>query len=123
MAVRPPELRHTYYCGPCYDEKVAAYQADYDVTLGKAREINVFFKGSKSSVRVLRKAKELVRVTDAPDRDGAILTLAFQAAHEGYNAITEVEVVSRKLRTNHRQTSLWSAEGIPSEIFSRELDR
>src|SRR3954463_15870275 len=50
------DLKHAYYCGACYDEKVAPVKSEYEETLERARQVNVFFRHSKSTIRQLRKA-------------------------------------------------------------------
>lgn len=118
---RPAELRHTYYCGSCYDRIVEPFRAEYEASLERAKEVNVLYKESKSTVRVSSKAKEPVRVTGARDRDDAIMRLAFQAARAGYDTLIEVEVSSQKIRNAGWQTSSWSGQGIPAEIRSASV--
>ncbi|MDR3608813.1 MAG: hypothetical protein P4M08_15720 [Oligoflexia bacterium] len=120
---RPPELRHSYYCGACYSDKVEPFKDSYEATIEQAKGINVLFKNSKSSVRVLRKASAPVRVENGADRDDVILKLAFQAASGGYNAVVDVEVSVQKVRNEGWQKSAWSGSGIPAEIVIRERDQ
>ncbi len=119
---RPIELKHSCYCGLCYSQKVEPFKLDYEASLESAKQINVIYKNSKSSVRVIRKAKDRVYVADRLDRDEAILNLAFVSTRAGYNAIIEVEVSSKKIRNEGYQKTSWSAQGIPAEIRSHELD-
>lgn len=116
----PPELQHTYYCGACYDDKVAPFKADYEQTLESAKGVDVIYKNSKSVVRVLRRAPETVSVEGARDRDEAILRLAFQAVRAGFHAIVDVEVTSQKIRNEGWQKSAWSGRGVPADISSHE---
>lgn len=116
-----PELKHSYYCAGCYDEHVEPFKAQYETTLEDAKQINVIYKGSKSSIRVLRKADKPMQISGSPDRDETILKLAFQAAKEGFNAIIDVEVSSQKIRNEGYQKMEWSGQGTPAEIKSHEL--
>lgn len=118
---RPAELKHTYYCGACNDQHVAPFRAEYETAMEKAKDVNVIYRDSKSSLRVLRKAPQMVRSTGFADRDEAILKLAFEAARAGFNALIEVTVQSQKLRNAGWQKTQWSAQGVPAEIHSHEL--
>src|SRR6185437_16020019 len=117
---RPPELLHSYYCGACHDEHVIPFQERYQETLEQAKQVNIIYKGSKSTIRVLRKATQAIQVANIRDRDEAILRLAYQAALLGFNAVIEVEVTSQKLRNEGWQKSAWSGHGVPAEIRSHE---
>jgi hypothetical protein len=118
----PVELKHTYYCGGCFDQHVEPFRERYDEQMEQAKQVNVIYKESKSTIRVLRKADRRLQVTDCPDRDETILRLAFGAARAGFNTLIDVEVSSRKVRNEGYQTSSWSGSGVPAEIKSRELD-
>lgn len=121
--VRPENLMHSYYCGGCNEQIVEPFRTDYNAALEQAKEINVIYRDSKSSFRILRKSKKLLQAGNLPDRDEAILRIAFQAAREGFNAILDVEVSSQKKREAGRQVSIWAAQGYPAAIHSHELDR
>lgn len=118
----PAELKHTYYCASCYDQHVEPYKNEYESSLQDAKQINVIYKGSKSSIRVLRKADKPVYIENSPDRDETILRLAFHAARGGYNAVIDVEVASQKVRNEGYQKMAWSGHGTPAEIKSHEME-
>jgi hypothetical protein len=118
----PDELKHSYYCAACYDQHVEPYKSQYDAAAEQAKQVNVIFKGSKSLMRVLRKADKPLEIKDSPDRDEAILALAFYAAREGYNTIMDVEVSSQKVRNEGYQKMSWSSRGTPAEIKSHETE-
>jgi hypothetical protein len=118
-----PELKHAYYCGGCYDETVEPVKADYEATLEQAKGVYVIYKGSKSTFKSLRKADGGTTVSGSKDRDDTILWLAFHAAKAGFNAITEVEVESKKVRNAGWQSSVWTGSGVPADIRSYETDR
>ena len=116
--VKPPELKHTYYCGGCHDQTVAPFREKYEATLERARGVVVLFKGSKSTHRLVRKAPGAVEVKDSRDRDETILRLAYLAALADYDALIEVEVSSAKVRNEGWQTSAWKGRGIPAVVVS-----
>jgi uncharacterized protein YbjQ (UPF0145 family) len=118
-----PELKHAYYCGPCYDEHVEPVKTAYDASLERAKDVNVLYKGSKSTVRYEKKADRETTVSGSPDRDETILRLAFEAARAGYNAVVDVEISSEKVRNHGWQTSSWTGRGTPAEIRSHQLSR
>lgn len=120
---RPPELTHTFYCGGCSAQVIEPFRQSYEQTVAAARDVNVFFKESKSTFRLKRKAQEPLRIEGSADRDHAILSLAFQAARAGYNSLVDVQVESKKQRNHGYQKSSWSSSGTPAEIRSYELDR
>jgi hypothetical protein len=120
---RAGELKHSFYCGACFDQHVEPFKAEYDATFERAKGINVLYRNSKSLHNTLRKAEKALKVENSPDRDEAIFALAFQAAEGGFNAIMDVEVSSQKLRNAGWQKTSWSARGVPAEIKSYELDR
>ena len=117
---RHAELKHSYYCGSCYDEKVEPFKTEYEATLEQAKAVNVIFAGSKSHIRVIRKAIRAIEIKGSRDRDETILKLAFQAARAGYNSLIDVEISSQKLRNQGWQTSTWTGRGIPAEILVRQ---
>jgi hypothetical protein len=112
----PGELGHTYYCGPCHDEHVAPFKEKYEATVESAKDINVFYRESKSTVRILRKADQSVSVSESPDRDETIFRLAMYAARQGFNSIVDVEVTSKKVRNAGWQKTAWSGRGTPAEV-------
>lgn len=118
----PEELKHTYYCASCYDQHVEPFKSEYENVLEAAKQIIVIYKGSKSSIRILKKADKALSLENMPDRDETILKLAFQAAKDGYNAIIDVEVSSQKVRNEGYQKMSWSGQGTPAEIKSHEID-
>ena len=118
----PAELKHSCYCGRCYDEHVQPFKAEYDAGVERAKGVIVLFKDSKSTVRLLRKSKQDTRVSGSPDRDKTILQLAFHAAKEGFNAVVDVEVASQKVRHFGWQTSTWSGRGVGADVRTYQDD-
>ena len=99
------------------------FRDQYEETLDQAKRVNVIFKESKSTFRVLKKATKGIEVHQQPDRNEAILRLAFMAARAGFNALIDVEASSEKKRNAGWQLTTWMAKGLPAEINSHELQR
>lgn len=117
----PVELKHSFYCPNCYDQHVEPFRSEYEATVEQAKQVNVIYKGSKSSLRVLKKAEKPLSFSNMPDRDETILKLAYHAARGGYNALIDVEVTSQKVRNEGYQKMSWSGKGTPAEIKSHEM--
>ena len=118
-----PELKHTYYCGVCFGEHVEPFEAEYASCVEQAKQINILYRNSKSTLKVIRKAVHWIEISDAVDRDQAIMKLAYTCAKGGYNALIDTEITSHKVRNEGWQTSLWRGRGLPAEIRSYELER
>jgi hypothetical protein len=119
----PKELSHTYYCQACYDEHVATELERYTEILARAEEAFIFFTSQKAFIPLIVKSKEIFRVANIPDRDEAILRLAFLAARKDFNAVMEVEVVGEKVRDGAYQTMKWRAQGHPAKVDVDKMDR
>jgi hypothetical protein len=119
----PEPLSHTSYCGRCFDAEVAPALASYNETLERANQVYVFFKTQKRQPKVLKRAKERIRVSSCPDRDETILRLAFRAAQASFNAVIETDVAAEKLRNGSYQKSSWSGSGVPAEVDSAKIER
>ena len=118
----PEELTHLHYCGSCYDSVVAPQLDDYNEVMERAKNAFVFFTTQRKETPLIRKAREVLKVSQCLDRDETILRLAFFAAQAGFNAIIEVEVTSEKLRNGAYQTSRWSGRGIAAQIDGKKVD-
>jgi hypothetical protein len=118
----PEALRHSSYCRFCYDEKVAPVLARYEETLEKAKGVYIFFKTQRKEIPLLRRSREVLKVTDMEDRDETILKLAFMAAEQGFNAVTEVDVTSKKVKNGRHTKSVWTGTGKPAEVDAAKTD-
>jgi hypothetical protein len=123
LPVKPEMLSHSIYCGGCFDQEVAPALEAYEQTVEQAKEAFVFFKTGKRRIPLIRKGKVPYRIPNCQDRDETIFRLAFLAVQDGFNAITEVEVVSKKVRNEGYQTSTWSGTAIPAEVDAEKMDR
>ena len=123
LATIPEVLKHTNYCGNCYDEHVAPALDDYQGVMKRAEGVFVFFITQRKEIPITERTKEFFKVDDCPDRDETILRLAFFAAQLGYNALIEVDVKSKKIINGAYQTSRWSGTGSAAQIDEVRLDK
>ncbi len=112
----PEELKHSRYCGQCFDLHVAPELSLYEETLEQAKRVFVFFKTQRKSIPLIKKEKNPEWIEESPDRDETILKLAYISASRGFNAIMDVETTSKKVRNEAYQTSVWSGSGIPAQV-------
>ena len=120
----PEELSHTYYCSPCYNEKIEPALEAYNEVMVRARAVYFFFTTQKKNfVPVIKRARESIHVEGCVDRDETILRLAFRAAEDGYNGIIQGEVSSKKVRDEGYQKSVWQGTGVPAHLDEIKLER
>jgi hypothetical protein len=112
----PEDLRHSTYCNPCFDDRVAPSLDTYRETMESAEKIYVFFKTQKKPYPLIKKGREKVEVKSCPDRDETILRLAFFAAEQAFNAIVEVDIISEKVRNQGYEKVQYKATGFPAQI-------
>jgi hypothetical protein len=103
--VVPDELKHTHYCTVCYTTHVEPAFESYNALMEKAKGLYFFF------------------VENCPDRDETILRLAFIAAEQGYSAVIEAEVTSKKVRYEGWQKMMWSGVATPVFVDIEKLER
>lgn len=115
------ELKHHRYCIGCYEQHVTPALEAYHEILERAREVYFFFTTHKRPPTVLKRAKEVLRVTECKDRDETILRLGFMAAALGFNAVVEAEVKSQKIRQGAYQKMGWSGVGIAAQVDATKL--
>lgn len=119
----PENLTHTHYCQSCHDSEVRPAIEKYEETLDLARGVYVFFTTQKRQPAVLKRSQEKVQIKDCDDRDETILRLAFLAASQGYNALTETQVTAEKVRNAGYQKSRWIGSGVPAQVDAERLER
>jgi hypothetical protein len=117
----PAELTHRNYCPFCYDEKVAPALESYERTLRKAKAVFVFLKTKGEETRLFSRSEKPLQVRDCPDREEAILRLAFLAAEKDCNTIIDVDIRSEKVRNQAYQTMKWHITGVPSRVDPKRL--
>jgi hypothetical protein len=122
METVPEALSHLCYCGACYDSEVLPIEREYQETIERANEVFVFFKTQRKEIPLIRRSKLQYRIDSCKDRDETIFRLAFFAARDGFNAIIETDVSSKKVRNAGYQTSVWSGSAIPASVDSEKMD-
>lgn len=123
LPVIPKKLAHTKYCRFCFDEHVEPEFVKYQETLEKAENVFVFFTTQRKEIPLIRKVRDLLEVTDCPDRDETILRLAYMAAAKDFNAVIQVEVEHEKIRNHAFQKTRWKGRGFPALVDEKKLDR
>lgn len=121
MTNKPEVLKHTTFCGACYDAQVAQVMDAYEQTLARAREILVFDKSQGKETRFISRKESIIKVTDCSDYDEALLRFAFIAAQLNFNAIIDVDLHSRKVKTGSYQTQLWDGTARPANVSEHKL--
>lgn len=122
MAKIPTELSYQCYCRFCYDDKIEPEAQKYEELLARAKDIFIFFKTQKREIPLIRKTKEIMKVTECSDRDETILRLAYMAAEKNFNAVIETDVNYAKVRNAGYQTTNWSGTGIAAQVDEAKLD-
>lgn len=117
----PDFLTHRYYCGQCFDEKVAPEQMNYSQMLSQARQLIVFYKNQSEETRLFGRNEKPLKVEGCADREETLLRLAFMAAQKKFNVLLSVELNSKKVRNHGYQTLSWSGFGIPSNVDRDKL--
>jgi hypothetical protein len=124
LAKTPAHLSHTTYCHACFVEKVEPDLVAYDETMTQAKEILVYFKDQGKETRLIKRDEEdRVSVEKCVDREETLMRLAFFAALRGFNAVIDIDLVQTKVRMGTRQTSSYSANGVPAHVHTEKLIR
>lgn len=116
---RPAHLKHTTYCPQCFDKDVAEELARYNDDLDKAKDIAVFDISQGKETRNFKRFDEKYEVKECPDREETLLRLAFMAVRDGFNAIIDVDVTSKKVRQGSYQSQIYSGTAVAARLVSR----
>lgn len=119
----PPKLKHTTFCGPCFDSEVAPEIASYEETMEKARNLTIFYNTDSKLTRNFKRTEKPVKVSKCTDREETLLRLAFLAVMGNFNALLDVEVIPEKIRSGTYQTTIYSGSAIPTNITSPRIHR
>lgn len=114
-------LCHTAYCPECFNSQVQPEIEKYNELIEKARDINVFEKTQGKETRLIKRIEKPVKITDCPDRDEALLRLAFFAAEKNYNSIIDVDLIPKKVQDGRYQKTIWSGSGVPANVSAHLL--
>lgn len=123
LSSEAPPVAVGTYCGSCFDTNVAPELEAYNDAATRARDINIYFKGQSKESRVIRRKEKPIKIDNCPDREEAILRLAFLAAKANYNVLLDVDVYAQKVKIDGYQTSNWKGIGIPANVDPRILER
>jgi hypothetical protein len=115
-----PELKHSVYCIPCFDQHVAEKWEDYQQTIEEAKNLQIYLSNQGKETRLIKRKVRPIKVTNCDDHNETILRLAFQAVKSGHNALVDVNVTSVKVRVNGYQSSVWSGTASPVNIAARQ---
>ena len=122
LATVPTELSHKYYCGPCYDEKVAPELQSYTQTMARMRRVIVFMKGQGEETRLMNRKEKPIRVDSCEDKEETLLRLAFIAVRSNCNGLLDVEINPRKVKNAGYSTTLWTGVAIPTHLDEKRFE-
>lgn len=117
----PSELTKGTYCGPCFSEKVESHLEDYSACMDKAKSITVFDIADSKLTRNFKRKEKPFNVQDCADREEALMRLAFLTVKAGFNALIDVSITAKKVRSGTYQTTIYSGSGIPVHLNSTRL--
>lgn len=103
-------------CQQCYAQHVEPEIEQYNQTMEKAKNVQVFFKTQTKETRFIKRTEKPVHVKDCQDHDETILRLAFLAALAGFNGLVDATVTSEKVRTQGYQTTVWRGTAVPAMV-------
>ena len=121
MPDAPDELKHSVYCGPCFVTNIEEKWNDYQATMEKAKNINVFMDDQGKETRLIKRKERPYKIVDCKDHDEAMMRLAFHAVQSGYNTLVDVSLTSKKVRVNGYQTLIWAGSGVPVTVAPRRM--
>jgi hypothetical protein len=123
MEVKPVELSHSHYCSACYTNVIDPALEEYNEIMERAKQMYFFFDEQKKPVPVTKRGKVRIFVKDCVDREEAIMRMAFIAAKQGFTALIEGNITSKKVRNEGYQKSIWSGEALPVYVDVERLER
>lgn len=121
FATLPEELAHGAYCSDCFISKVQPIIEQYNATLEAAKNINVYEKTQGKETRFLSRKEKPVSVENCPDRQEALLRLAFLTVQKGFNAVIDVKIDGKKVINAGYQTTVYFGSGVPSTVDERRV--
>lgn len=119
----PAYLKHTTFCGPCFDAKITPEIESYNEAMEKARNLPVFLTTASKQTRNFKRTEKPLKVVDCADREETLLRLAFLAVKANFNAIIDVDIISEKVRNGSYQTTKYSGTAMPTQLNSAKLNR
>ncbi len=87
----------------------------------QAKNTMVFMKAQFKETRFVKRLEDPITIPECNDYDELILRLAFKAAEKDFNAVIDVDITSKKVRTGNYQTSVFSGTAIPAHVREDKL--
>lgn len=110
------KLSSKSFCQTCYQSEVDPQLQIYEQNLEKAKEVFIYFIHQGKETRLMKRKEKALRVEKGLDKDETLMRLAFLASLGGHNALLDVELKAEKIRQGAYQTSVFSAQGIPTNL-------
>ena len=107
----PEHLTKGIYCNQCFEAKVAADVAEYELKMKAAGQLDLYFKNQGKETRFVRRHAAPFVVKECVDRDELLLRLAFLAVHGGFKCLVDVEVTGLKVTNHAYQKLVFSGHG------------
>ena len=117
----PKELTHSYYCYPCFDDKVGPALQTYEETLDQAKEVYVFTKEQSKLTRLLKRTEPPYQVENCGDKEEALLKMSFYAVEDKFNALVDVSFKSKKIIIGSHKKTIWDASGVPMTVDPKAI--
>ncbi len=117
----PKLLLCTTLCKTCFEQKISPEIIKYNDMMASAKNMFVFMKAQFKETRRVKRLADPIIIVDCADYDETILKLAFRGAELGYNAIIDVDITSKKVKTGNYQTTVFSGTAIPANVLEERL--
>lgn len=121
LVEKPKELSFQVYCHACYLVHVESALENYNQTIEKAKEVQVFLSNQGKETRLIKRLEKPIKVENCPDHNETMLRLAFMAAKKDFNTLVDVHITSKKVREGSYQKLIWSGVAIPVNMNSRQV--
>lgn len=118
---QPDFLKHSAYCPDCYHSKVQPELDNYDQMMSQAKEILIFNKTQGKETRYIKRTEKPVKVLECTDYDETVLRLAFFAVQKKFNALVDLEITEKKVKTSGYQSTVFSGIAVPAHVTNNKL--
>ncbi len=88
-----------------------------------AKNVFVYYKAQSKETRLMKRSESPLQVNACADRDETVLRLAFLAVKLGFNAIIDVDLVSKKVRDGSYKILTWNGTAVPAIVDAEKLNR
>lgn len=117
----PPELKHSSYCMPCFDENVAGPLNAYTETMEKAKDVIIYSKEQSKLTRLIKRKVDPYKVDDCEDEQDALMKMSFYAVEDGHNCLIDVQHQTKKIIVGSHKKTIHGATGIPVTIDPTQI--